>query len=52
MTVPVGLYPPLTVTLSAMELPTVVLAGCCVVLIDGVALPMVTGSKAAPLVTE
>ena len=29
VTVPVGLYPPLTVALSAIELPTMALAGCC-----------------------
>ena len=35
MTVPVGLYPPLTVALSAIEVPTVAVAGCWVVLIVG-----------------
>ena len=35
MTVPVGLYPPLTVALSAIEVPTVALAGCWLVLIVG-----------------
>ena len=52
MTVPVGLYPPLTVAWSAIELPTVALAGCWLVLIDGLAGVMVTGSSAVPLVTE
>ena len=35
VTVPVGLSPPLTVALSAMEVPTVALAGCWLVLIVG-----------------
>ena len=52
MTVPVGLYPPLTVALSAIELPTVALAGCWLVLIVGLAVVMVTGSAAVPLVTD
>ena len=52
MTVPVGLYPPLTVALSAIEVPTVALAGCWLVLIVGLAGLMVTGSAAVPLVTE
>ena len=51
MTVPVGLYPPLTVALSAIEVPTVAVAGCWVVLIAGVAGVMVTGSAAVPLLT-
>ena len=38
MTVPVGLSPPLTVAWSAMEVPTVALAGCWLVLIDGAGL--------------
>ena len=37
MTVPLGLYPPLTVALSAIEVPTVALAGSWVELINGVA---------------
>ena len=37
VTVPVGLSPPDTVALSAIELPTVADAGSWVVLIDGVA---------------
>ena len=37
---------------SAIEVPTVALAGCWLVLIAGVAGVMVTGSAAAPLVTE
>ena len=52
MTVPVGLNPPLTVALSAIELPTVALAGIWVVLIDGPAEVMVTGSAAVPLLTD
>ena len=52
MTVPVGLYPPLTVALSAIELPTVAVAGCWLVLIVGLAGVMVTGSAAVPLLTE
>ena len=51
MTVPVGLNPPLTVAWSAIELPTVALAGCWLVLIAGVAGVIVTGSQAVPLVT-
>ena len=51
VTVPVGLSPPLTVALSAIEVPTVALAGCWLVLIVGVAEVMVTGSRAVPLVT-
>ena len=35
VTVPVGLKPPDTVALSAIELPTVAVAGCWLVLIDG-----------------
>ena len=44
MTVPVGLNPPLTVALSAIEVPTVAMAGCWLVLIVGVASLMITGS--------
>ena len=51
MTVPVGLYPPLTVALSAIEVPTMAMAGCWLVLIVGLAGVMVTGSAAVPLVT-
>ena len=51
VTVPVGLSPPLTVALSAIDVPTVALAGCWLVLIVGVAGVMVTGSRAVPLVT-
>jgi hypothetical protein len=35
-----------------MELPTTAEAGCCWVLMAGVAGVMVTGSRAVPLVTE
>src|SRR6516165_10370925 len=52
VTVPVGLKPPLTVALSAMDVPTVAVDGCWVVLIDGVAGVTVTGSAASPLLTE
>ena len=52
MTVPVGLYPRLTVAVSAIEVPTVALAGCWLVLIAGLALVMLTGSAAETLVTE
>jgi hypothetical protein len=52
VTVPVGLYPPLTVAWSAIDVPTVAVAGCWVVLIAGVAGVIDTGSKDAPLVTE
>ena len=45
MTVPVGLSPPLTVALSAIDVPTVALAGCWLVLIVGLAEVMVTGSQ-------
>ena len=41
----------MTVALSAIEVPTVAVAGCWLVLI-GVAGVMVTGSAAVPLVTE
>ncbi len=51
VTVPVGLSPPLTVALSAMEVPTVALAGCWLVLMVGVAALMTTGSEAVPLLT-
>ncbi len=34
-----------------MEVPTVALAGCCVVLMVGVAALMTTGSAAVPLLT-
>ena len=52
MTVPVGLNPPLTVAWSAIEVPTVAVAGCWLVVIDGVAGVIVTGSAAVPLLTE
>ena len=52
MTVPVGLFPPLTVALSAIEVPTVAVAGCWLVLIVGLAGVMVTGSAAVPLLTD
>jgi len=51
VTVPDGLYPPDTVALSAIEDPTVADAGCWVVLIDGEAAVIDTGSLAALLVT-
>ena len=46
-----GLTKPVTVAVSAIELPTVALAGNCVVLIAGVLGVMVTGSAVAPLLT-
>ena len=52
MTVPVGLYPPLTVALSAMEVPTGPLVGSAAVVIVGVAWLMVTGSSVQPELTE
>ena len=52
MTVPVGLNPPLTVAVSAIELPTVAVAGVWLVVIAGVAGLIVTGSAAVPLLTE
>ena len=45
-------YPPVTVAWSAIDVPTVALAGCWLVLIAGVAGVIDTGSKDAPLVTE
>ncbi len=51
VTVPVGLSPPDTVALSAIELPTGADAGCWVVLIEGEAAVIDTGSAAAPLLT-
>jgi hypothetical protein len=51
VTVPVGLSPPDTVALSAIELPTVADAGCWVVLIDGDVSVIDTGSAFAVLVT-
>ena len=52
MTVPVGLTPPLTVAVSVIGVPTWRWSGCWLVLIVGVAVVMVTGSLAVPLVTE
>jgi hypothetical protein len=52
VTVPLGLYPPLTVALSAIDVPTAALAGCWLVLIVGVTDVTVTGSRAVPLVTN
>ena len=52
MTVPVGLFPPLTIALSAIEVPTVAVGGCWLVLIVGLAGVMVTGSAAVPLLTD
>ncbi len=49
---PVGLYPPLTVALSAIDVPTVALAGCWLVVIVGLACVMLTGSEAAGLLTD
>ena len=43
---------PVTVAVSAIELPTVAEAGVWLVLIAGVAGVIVTGSDAAPLLTE
>src|SRR5271165_3207817 len=51
VTVPVGLKPPLTVALSAIELPTMADAGCWLVFMLGVAAVTVTGSEVVPLVT-
>ena len=53
VTVPVGLSPPVTVAWSAIEEPTVAVAGCWLVVIDGWAMMAVitTGSRAVPLVT-
>ena len=47
VTVPVGLLPPETVALSAIEVPTVADAGCWLVVIDGAAAVIVTGSAVA-----
>ena len=51
MTVPVGLLPPRDVAVSVIEVPTGAV-GVWLVLIVGVAVVMVTGSLAVPLVTE
>ena len=37
--------------MSAIELPTMALAGCWLVLIAGLAVVIITGSNAVPLVT-
>ena len=52
MTVPVGLTPPDTVALSAIEAPTIADAGCCEVEIDGDAAPTTTGSSPFPELTD
>src|SRR6516165_2867819 len=51
VTVPVGLYPPVTVAVSAMAVPTTAVVCTWVVVIDGVAGVMLTGSALAVLVT-
>ena len=51
VTVPVGLFPPETVALSAIEVPTVADAGCWLVVIDGDAAVIVTGSPEHELLT-
>ena len=53
MTVPVGVpAEPLTVAVSAIELPTVAEVGVGLVVTAGLALVIVTGSVAVPLLTE
>ncbi len=50
MTVPVGLSPAATVALSAIELPTIAVAGCWLVLIDGLTTVKVSVTDGSPII--